>query len=114
MDIYKNLKTAYRRHFKNKYGKLLLADNVDVYMNYMLGKNLDLGFVSNSCDVFISESPSNRSAFSYQFEFVYDCRPTDEQLDVFISFRNGIIKDSKLLSDVCSLKNNTQSEPLNG
>lgn len=104
------LKTAFRNHFKAAFGKAPTQEQVIRYQNYILGKEDDLKSVEKVCGVSLAGKFANRTAYRYQYEFVYDSIPTEEQLDVFIAYRVGILKNDKLLNEVCS-KNAQDIQP---
>lgn len=98
------LKIAFKNYSKTILGRTLNAEELDVFSNYMLGKDNVTQKFESVCGVGFDGIKTNRTAFKYQYEFVYDCSPTEEQLDVFIAFRIGVLKNDKLLNEVCAKK----------
>lgn len=104
------LKTAFKNYFKSLYDKSISGERLDLYIKFMLGKELNALQVESKCGFIFDGNMTNREAFRYQYEFVYDSIPTEEQLDVFIAYRVGILKNDKLLNEVCS-KNAQDIQP---
>ena len=102
--IQKNLKIAFQKYFKSCYGKILTQKQLELFQNFMLGKNVDIQILETELGIGFDLLITNREAFAYQYQFVYDVIPTEEQLDVFISFRLGILKNEKMLNDICAKK----------
>lgn len=98
------LKTAFKNHFKSLYGKVINGEKLDLYVDFMLGKEINALMVESTCGFIFDGNITSREAFRYQYEFVYDEVPSEEQLDVFIAFRLGVLKNIKLLNDVCAKK----------
>lgn len=102
--IEKNLRSAFQKYYKSCYGKLLSQKQLEHFINFMLGKNVDVRDIEKELGIVFDGFITNREAFAYQYQFVYDTIPTEEQLDVFISFRLGILKNEKILNEVCAKK----------
>lgn len=104
------LKTAFKNYFKSLYGKSISGERLDIYTKFMLEKELNALQVESKCGFMFDGNMTNRKAFRYQYEFVYDKVPSEEQLDVFIAFRLGALKDYKILNEVCA-NNIQQGQP---
>lgn len=118
MTIQDKLKKAYRNQFKKYYGRKLSEEQLKVYMDFFLRKELDANKVASVCNIPFSESFSDRESFARHFKFIYDFEPNEEQLDMFISF--SLCVHGITVSDVCEvvelrddLKNFQPSEPSN-
>ena len=118
MTIQDKLKKAYRNQFKKYYGRKLNDEQLKVYMDFFLRKELDAKKVSSVCNIPFNESFSDRESFARHFKFIYDFEPSEEQLDMFISF--SLCVPGITVSDVCEIvdskkeENNSQpSEPSN-
>lgn len=98
----KRLSLQFKNYFKAKYGKTLSQEQLTLYQSFMLGKESDLLKVEEICGFLFDGQLTNREAFRYQYEFVYDAVPSEDQLDVFIAFRLGILKNIKILNEVCA------------
>lgn len=102
MKVSEILKEAYRKQFESYYEKAPLTDEqLEVYMNFFLGKETDMQKVANVCGIYFKESFSTRESFRRQYKFIYDKQPTDEQLDMFISFMLGVVTDISAVTRVC-------------
>lgn len=114
MSVSKILKEAYRKQFESYYEKTSLTDEqLEVYMNFFLGKETDIQKVADICEIPFKESFSTRESFKKQFKFIYDKQPTEEQLDMFISFMLGVVTDLGAVVSVCqgeSLVNESQRQ----
>ncbi len=105
------LKIAFKNYYKSLYGRLPSAEMLDSFQSFALGKNSDKVMAESVCGVSLDGIVSNRIAFRHQYEFVYDVVPTEEQLDVFIAFRIGALKNDKLLVEICA-KINQGGQPV--
>ena len=96
------IKIAFKNYFKSLYGRLPSAEQLFAFQSYLLGKDDDRQKVEDVCGISLDGIETKRMAFKYQYEFVYDSIPTEEQLDVFIAFRLGVLKNHVILNDVCA------------
>lgn len=104
MDCNKFLKDAYRKQFESYYETILTDEQLEIYMNFFLGKEMDMDKVANVCGIPFKESFSTRDSFRRQFNFIYDFEPTDEQLDMFISFMLGVVTNIDKVIEICDNK----------
>ena len=118
MKFKKHLKKAYSDQFNSYYGRRPTEEQLIVYMDFFLRKELDANKVASVCNIPFNESFSDRESFARHFKFIYDFEPNEEQLDMFISF--SLCVHGITVSDVCEvvelrddLKNSQPSEPLN-
>ena len=116
--VQNKLKNAYKNQFNKYYGRKLSEEQLKVYMDFFLRKELDANRVSSVCNIPFNESFSDRETFARHFKFIYDFEPNEDQLDMFISF--SLCVPGITVSDVCEvvevrsdLKNPQPTEPSN-
>lgn len=86
MNVEKYLKEAYKAQFMSYYYRKPTDEQLKVYMNYFLRKENDPKKVSEVCSIPFNESFSDRSAYIRYFNTIYGFEPSEDQLDMFISF----------------------------
>lgn len=102
MKVEKYLKKAYSDQFKSYYGRKPTEEQLKVYMSFFLRKEDDMKKVSEVCQIPFRESFSSRESFKSNFKFIYDFEPTEEQLDMFISFGLCVVTDVSVVTQVCN------------
>ena len=73
MTVQNKLKKAYSNQFNKYYGKKLNDEQLKVYMDFFLRKELDAKKVSSVCNIPFNESFSDRESFARHFKFIYKC-----------------------------------------
>ena len=103
--INKKFDLAFIKYFKSIYGKTLQLSKLEIYQRFLLGKDHDVLKVEKSCDISYEGYFTNREAYKYQYEFIYATEPSEEQLDVFIAYSIGVLKDTNFLTEMCKREN---------
>ena len=115
MDVKKYLKDSYSKQFEIYYGRKPTQEQLNVYESFFLRKTDDAKKVGEVCQIPFDEKFSSRDVFRRNFKVIFDFEPSSEQLDVFISYRLGVISDLAVIWEVNKAKKNkeeAQREPL--
>ncbi len=102
MNVNSYLRKAYMKQFKTYYGRVPTDEQLNTYMDFFLRKNDDIKKVSDVCQIPFSESFSDRESFARHYKFIYGFDPSEEQLDMFISFSLCVVTDVWKVTKICN------------